>query len=349
MVTGSEGYIGSVLRPYLKNEGFDVTGYDVGFFKDCLLYDEKENNTIKKDVRDINQEEVSKVDAVVHLAGISNDPLKKLSGDRVYNPTREYSSRLAKICKEEGKKFIFASSCSIYGKGEEEILTEESKTNPQTPYSINKLQIEQDLKGLSGQGFSPIALRFSTLYGLSPRMRFDIVINMFAGMATSSKEIILNSDGKAWRPNLHILDACKAIRCSLEHTPKKDGLLTLNVGNNSQNYRIIDLAEAVKKNVDGCQISFMNEKNETDELIKDRKVQDGVDTRTYVVSFDKINSSLPGFSCEYSMSNGIEGLVQGLENLGLTRDKFRDINFYRLQKMENLFEKGLLTEELIWK
>lgn len=352
LVTGSHGYIGSVLLPYLEENGFDVIGYDPGFFKDCILKENGNGKLIQKDAREITKENLKDIDAVIHLAGISNDPLKKLTPEKVYHPTREYSLKIAKLCKETGTKFIFASSCSVYGAGGNKILDEKSEPNPQTPYSVNKLEIEQDLQELSDKNFSPIALRFSTLYGFSPRMRFDIVINMLTGMALTKKEIILNSDGKAWRPMLHIKDACKAIVYSLKSNYHEPKLLILNVGDSNQNYQIIQMVEVIKKEIPGTKVSFLTKKEEftsDTELIKDRKVQDGVDTRTYTVSFEKIKQVFPGFKCDYTIEKGVKELVQKLRELNITEEDFKNKNFYRLQKMEDLFEKGKLTENLTWK
>ena len=258
----------------------------MGFFKDCKIYENDDSRTIFKSASDINASDLIDIDCVVHLAGISNDPIGNLSAQKVYDPTKEYAIKLAKLCKKYGKRFIFASSCSIYGISGAEEVNELSPVNPQTLYSVNKSQIEDELRSLSDQDFSPIALRFATVFGLSPRIRFDIVINMFVGMALSDKQIILNSNGQAWRPNLHILDACEAINQSVISNYSEPKLLSINIGNEINNRKIIDIAQCVADSVSGCKLRFLHESPELDNegLIKDRKVNGGIDTRTYKVS-----------------------------------------------------------------
>lgn len=353
LVTGSLGYVGSVLIPYLTKYSFDCIGYDTGFFKDCYLYPPEEQKTVFKDTRDFNRDDLKGVDAVVHLAAISNDPLMSLPPEIFYDPVRRYSLEVAKLCKNLGIKFIFASSCSVYGIGSGQLLTEESATHPQTGYSLNKVQIENDLQEISDRNSSLIILRFATAFGLSPRMRFDIVINMFAGMAVATKKIILNSDGKAWRPFIHVQDMCQAVRYCLDYDPPPGSPCILNAGDTRDNLQIIDIAQMVKKEVPGCEITFLQKVRDSSpaqdlELVRDRKVQDGVDTRTYQVSFDLIQKTLPGFHCDWSVPRGIQDMVRCFKELPLTETQFNNMNFYRLQKMEHLLKNGYLTEELFW-
>jgi len=346
LVTGSLGYIGSVLTPCLKKHGYDCTGLDAGFFKDCTLFPAEEENTVFKDIRDITKDDLKDIDVVVHLAGIANDPLKTLQPEKVYEPVREYTYQLAKLCKGLGVKFIFASSCSVYGAAPNEVSDEKSKPNPVTPYSLNKLQIEEDLRELSDQEFSPIILRFATVFGLSPRMRFDIVVNMFAGMAITSGKIVLNSTGQVWRPFVHIEDVCQAIRYSIETESDLQYPFILNVGDTHQNYKIIQIAQMVKGEFPGSEIMFLSGK---DELVADRKITDGADKRDYNISFEKIEETFKGFSCDWTVEKGIQDMKDGFGKLGLTEETFKNINFYRLQKMEHLLQSGYLTDDLIWK
>jgi nucleoside-diphosphate-sugar epimerase len=349
LITGSLGYLGSVLTESLKESGFDCIGYDTGFFKDCLVDSAYPSNTVFLDARHITESELENIDVVVHLAGISNDPVGKLDPSVVYDPTRAYAFEIAKMCKKKGIRFIFASSCSIYGLGTDSLLTEESEVFPQTGYSINKLQIEQDLKTIADKNFSPIALRFATVFGYSPRIRFDVVINMLTGMAVANKTIVLNSDGKAWRPNLHIQDVCKAVRSAVEYDYKGGELLVLNVGSDENNLQIVDIAKIVQKSVPGCDLKFLNENPELDKegLIRDRKVQGG-DTRTYKVSFEKIKHTLPGFQCEWSVERGVNDLVTKLQEISLDNETFKKRGFYRLQQLEYLYENGLISYDLSW-
>ncbi len=350
LITGSLGYLGSVLAPYLMEKGHSCVGYDTGFFHDATLYAPKEIETVFKDARDIDDADLKGIDVIVHLAAISNDPMKKMDAARVYEPVREYSAALAARCKRRGVRFIFASSCSVYGIGSNELLTEESSTNPQTGYSLNKLRIEEDLRALADESFSPIALRFATAFGLSPRIRFDVVVNMFAGMAFTEKVIILNSDGTPWRPNVHVRDICEGIRRAAESDYDGGELLVLNVGDEENNLQVIDLARIAAAAVPGCDVKFLSDNPELDKegLIKDRKVKGGVDTRTYKVSFEKIRNIFPGFRCAWTVKQGVEDMAAKFGELQLTRERFKNEGFYRLQRLERLQNEGYLSEELRW-
>jgi len=354
LVTGGLGYIGSVLTDYLRKRDVSCKIYDTGFFKDCYLYPPSmEPGVVLQDVRQLQKEDLKGVDAVIHLAGISNAPLNNLQSEEIYEPTRLYALKIAQFCKELGIKFIFASSCSVYGKGRNDFLTEDSEAFPQTPYSLNKFQIEQGLRAISDGEFSPIILRFATVYGLSPRMRFDLVVNMLVGMAVVKRNIILNSDGQAWRPHVHIDDVCKAILYCLDTRFNPRGLLVLNVGDNADNFQILDIAHLVQKKLPECEISFLNKSNMEDsgrvDLIRDRTIQDGVDTRTYKVSFELIKKIFPNFQCGWPLEKGIESMIEVFNKLPLVEEIFNSIDFYRLQKLEHWFRNGYLTDDLCWK
>ncbi len=350
LVTGSLGYLGSVLTGYLVEAGYKCIGYDTGFFRDCLLYPAPVTETVLRDSRDIEASDLKGVDAVVHLAGISNDPFGDLDAAKVYDPTRVYTARLAQLCKANSVRFVFASSCSVYGKGQPGLCDEDSPTSPQTPYSLNKLQIEQDLAALSDSNFSPIALRFATAFGPSPRVRFDLVINMLAGMALTTGRIILNSDGTPWRPNVHILDICKSIKFALESGFNGGRLLVLNVGSEANNLQIIEIARRIQAQVPGCELNFLAQRPDLDKegLVQDRKVKGGVDTRTYRVSFDRISKVFPGFRCDWSVTEGIADLLEKLRSVGLTQEQFKSRNYYRLQKIDSLYREKKLSDELRW-
>ena len=313
LVTGSLGYIGSTLTKYLTKNGFDCHGYDIGYFKDCKLTETDDRNTIIKDVRECTEEQIKKMDVVIHLAAISNDPLESLTPEKVYDHTREYTKKIANMCKKINIKFIFPSSCSVYGIGDSSMLNENSQTNPQTPYSLNKLQIESDLKQISDKDFNPIMLRLATVFGVSPRIRFDLVINMLVGMAFTTKKIILNSNGTAWRPNVHILDVCNAFRHAIEN--ENDKPLVLNIGNTKNNFKIIDISNIIKNNITDCTIDFLKLNPELDKsgLIKDRKINDGVDKRTYKVDFSKAETYFEKFECKISVEEGIKKTVEWLK------------------------------------
>lgn len=350
LVTGSLSYIGSVLTSYLEEKGFKCVGYDTGFFRNSIFYTPSKTETIFHDVRDITEKDLKNVDAVVHLAGISNDPLDKLDNARIYNPTRKYSLEIARLCKKKGIKFIFASSCSVYGVGGDDFLVEDSPVHPQTKYSLNKLQIENDLRSISDRDFSPIALRFATVFGPSPFMRFDLVVNMFSGMAFTEKVIVMNSDGMPWRPNVHIFDVCEAIRCAIELDYRGAELLVLNVGDNNNNFQVIQIAKIAAEAVGGCEVKFLNENLELDEegLIKDRKIKAGVDMRTYKVSFAKIKKVFPGFECAWTIERGVKDMVVMFERFHMDREMFKRKSFYRLQQLEYLYGAGYLSDDLRW-
>lgn len=348
LITGSEGYFGSVLKNYLLKKNIQIRCLDTDFFSDCYLFkNDLENKLILKDARFITEDDLYGIDSVIHLAGISNDPFGGLHSEDVYDFSLDYTRKLAIMCKKNGINFIFASSCSVYGKttGKEE-LSEESLTNPQTGYSRNKLQIENILLDISSDEFKPLMLRFSTLYGLSPKMRFDIVINMLTGMAVSEKKIKLNSDGKAWRPFIHINDACKAMYLSLESFNGKADCQILNIGSTEENYRIIEIAKIIENIVKNSKIVFLNNKDKT--VFTDKKIQDGVDSRTYKVNFKKAKKYI-NFETTYKVSDGVIQMKEKFEEIGLTPNKLKEINFYRLQKMNELYKTGKINEDLLWK
>ncbi len=349
-MTGSLGYLGSVLTGYLEQNGFDCLGYDTGFFKDCLFSDPPATPSLIRDARDLEIKDLKGIDALVHLAGISNDPFGNLDAAKVYDPTRTYARKIAKLCKQAGVKFIFASSCSVYGVGDAGLLNESSPTQPQTPYSLNKLQIEQDLSALADRNFSPIALRFATAFGLSPRIRFDLVTNMLTGMAFTTGRIILNSDGTPWRPNVHVLDICKSVRFAIASGNNEGKLLVLNVGDEQNNLQVIDIAKVIQAQLPGCELKFLAQNPELDKegLVRDRKVKQGVDTRTYKVSFAKIREGFPGFKCDWPLALGVKDMVEVFKARNLTTDQFKNRNFYRLQKIEHLYQSHCLSDDLRW-
>ncbi|NTV28857.1 MAG: SDR family oxidoreductase [Candidatus Omnitrophica bacterium] len=352
LVTGSMGYLGSRLAGYLRERDYDVLGFDTGFFEDGVLFPVSDPPTVKGDMRDFDPALLKGVTAVVHLAAMSNDPFGNLDVSRIYDPTRVYARNMARLCKERGIKFIFPSSCSIYGAGMgDRLLDESGPFSPQTPYSSNKMQVEEDVSALADPNFRPILLRLATVYGISPRLRFDLVINMLAGMAFLDRKIILNSDGKAWRPNVHIDDVCEAFVRAIEHEPSAGkGPIIVNVGDTSQNFQIIDLARTVQAQFDGCEIVFLKnlsaESKKDVELIRDRKVQDGVDTRTYKVSFEKIKETFPGFRCRYTVASGAKQLAEHFAALPLRSEQFKSYRYYRLQKIEHLHKTGIITDDL---
>lgn len=350
LIIGSQGYLGSRLSIYLSKNGYYCSAIDTGFFKDGVLTSIDSINTIAKDARLINEVDLEGFDSVILLAGISNDPFGHMTSEQIYDPTRDYALKIAKICKKLRIQFIYPSSCSVYGAANDEFLTENSQTNPQTPYSINKLQVEEGLSLLADKDFSPIALRFGTIYGISPRIRFDVVINMLCGLAITSKKVTLNSNGKAWRPHLHIEDACESFKRCLDWRPNLGELIIFNVGQNDDNYQVIDIANIIHTNVVNSELNYLSQSDIIDgnELVKDRKIQDGVDTRSYKVLFDKIEHTLPGFKCKWTVEKGIQNLLNEFRDLNLTQDIFSKREFYRLQQIEYLHNTRQIDDNLFW-
>jgi nucleoside-diphosphate-sugar epimerase len=347
LIIGNQGYLGSRLSDYLTQLGYNVTGSDVGFFKEGKMYKPKEVKMLNKEARNIEESDIVGHDVLILLAGISNDPFGNLTTELIYDPTRQYAKRIALICKKNKIKFIFPSSCSVYGLGADYALDETGPTTPQTPYSLNKLQIEEDLKLISDKSFSPIALRLATVYGMSPRIRFDLVINMLCGMAITEKKIKLNSNGLAWRPHLYIDDVCEAFKCCIEWDYNGGELMILNVGHEMNNKRIIDVAEIISK-LTNIQVEFLNSNNEETDLFKDSKINNGVDNRNYQVNFDKIENTLPGFKIKWSVEKGIEQLTKDLIHYQISSGIFKKRDFYRLQQLAYLFANKHIDSNLNW-
>ena len=255
------------------------------------------------------------------------------------------------MCKTAGIDFVFASSCSVYGAGTGELTDEDGPVAPLTPYARNKLAIEKRLAKLAGEDFNPVALRFSTAYGLSPRIRFDVVINMLVGMAVAKKKVVLNSDGSAWRPFIHVEDMAHTIERALGRK-KTTGLTILNAGRTEDNFQIRDIARTAADAVPGAEVSMLGETHldaAAAELVRDRKVQDGHDTRTYRVSFERIKSALPGYAPQHTVANTIPEMATRLLEMNFSEKDLTRVGFYRLQKMQQLFDSGRLTPELRWK
>ncbi len=353
LITGAEGYLGSVIAPFLIERGYEVTGLDTGFFKDALLYEAPRYPVVKKDARDVSEKDLKGIDAVVHLAGISiNDPFGNLPPEKLYDPTRRYARDIAALCKKASVRFIFASSCSIYGKSGDEMLNEDSAVHPQIPYALNKLQVEEDLARLADRTFSPIALRFATAFGSSPRMRFDIVVNMLTGMAFTEKKITLNSDGQAWRPNVHIEDIARAVECALRSPYNGGKLLVLNVGREDNNMKIIDIAKIVGEECNRAPVSFAfkDGRGADSALVTSAAVSaSGADARNYRVSFERIKRYFPDFSCQYSIRDGVKEMLAQFRKINLTPERFKDHDFYRIKRLEDLYANEEIDSEVRWR
>lgn len=346
LIVGAEGYLGSRLTDYLLEFGYSCTGADIGFFREGVLYSPTSIPMLDVDARTLTEKDIEGFDVVIQLAGISNDPFGGLPPELIYDPTRRYAADIAQICKKLGVRYLFPSSCSVYGIAGE-VVDEASPVNPRTPYSVNKVQIEEDLAGLADDSFSPIALRLATVFGSSPRIRFDVVVNMLCGMAISQGRVVLNSDGLAWRPHVDINDVCEAFRCCVDWDYKAGELLILNIGRDDNNWQILDVARLIQSMVSNCDLSRLEESDgSVDDLVRDRKIVDGADERTYRVSFAKAHEILPGYCGAWDMEDGIDRLLGELVDRSLDEELFSRREFYRLQQIEYLYAHDRLDSEL---
>jgi nucleoside-diphosphate-sugar epimerase len=331
LVTGTEGYIGSVLGAYLAERGHSVVGVDAGFYREARLYDAAEVDTIQADIRDVAADDLRGFDAVVHMAELSNDPLGQLAPHVTRMINHEGSVQLASAARAAGvERFVYTSSCSVYGAAEEDIVDETSPLRPQTEYAVCKGLVERDAAALADDGFSPTFLRNATVYGASPRLRFDIVLNNLCGLAWTTREIRMESDGTPWRPLVHVRDVCKAIALTLEAPREQVHGLVMNVGDASANYQIREVAEIVAAVFPGCTVTVGGR---------------SPDVRSYRVSFDRIRAVLPEFACEWNAERGARELLEVFESAGLTENDFRSRRFTRLKQIEHLLETGQLDAD----
>lgn len=337
LITGSMGYIGTVLAPMLLSEGYDVVGMDIDYYSRCTFMGALADiPTLKMDVRDVSMTAVEGFDAIIHLAGLSNDPL----GD--YNPTLtedinfKGSVHLAQLARQAGvQRFLFASSCSNYGASGDQFLTEEAAFNPVTPYGVSKVQVEQELQKLADDNFTPVYLRASTAYGLSPRIRFDLVVNNLTAWAFTTGRVYLKSDGTPWRPIVHVEDICRAYIAALQAPRETVHNQAFNVGLTTENYQIRELADMVQEIVPGCRVDFAADA--------------GPDRRCYRVDCNKIARVLHGFKPQWTARRGVEQLYQAYKTIGLQLEDFEGPKFMRIAHIKKLIGEGLLDENLRWR
>jgi len=337
-VTGVEGYIGALLAPYLSSLGHDVVGTDTGYYRDGWLYSEKGFRSfpvfINRDLRDITENDLRGFDAIVHLAELSNDPLGQNKPDITYKINHHGSLALAQKAKAVGvKRFVYTSSCSVYGVGSGDFLSEQSPVNPQTTYAECKVLVERDVGKLASENFSPVFLRNATAYGPSPRMRFDIVLNNLSALAWTTKRIAMTSDGTPWRPLVHVRDICHAIACALEAPRETVHGEVFNVGDDRENYRVREIAEIVAKEFPGCELTFG---------------PSGGDNRSYRVSFEKISTKLPGFRCERNAAMGARELHEVFKRIDMPQDIFEFRAFTRLKQLQYLIRTEQIDDEFFW-
>jgi nucleoside-diphosphate-sugar epimerase len=338
LVTGHHGYIGSVTAPLLSDAGHEVVGLDTFLYRGCDFGSERTAGaSLELDVRDVTPDVLAGFDAVVHLAALSNDPLGDLRSEWTYAVNLEGTEVVARAAREAGvSRFVFASSCSMYGaSGGDDLLDETAPLRPITPYAETKVRAEEALWELADDSFSPISMRNSTAYGVSPRLRLDVVLNNLAAWAHTTGRIRLLSDGSAWRPLVHVQDIARITLALLEAPREVVHAQAFNIGSSEQNVRIRDLADTLHRLLD-CEVELSDDATP--------------DPRSYRVDFSKLRSALPGLSCEWTPDLGAQELAEAYSTIGLTREEFLDAGRYtRLAQLKRLLAEERLDEDLRWR
>jgi nucleoside-diphosphate-sugar epimerase len=339
LVTGHTGYIGSVLTPLLAAAGHEAVGFDSNFFAPCLLPGQTPPAPIPeiaKDLRDLGPGDLDGFESVLHLAGLSNDPLGNLDSTLTFDINDAASVHLAAVAKRAGvTRFVFSSSCSTYGAAGDDFLDESAAFNPVTPYGISKVRFEQQLQALADDAFSPSYLRNATAFGVSPRLRVDLVLNNLVGWAVTTGRIHMMSDGTPWRPLVHIEDISRAFLAVLEAPREVVHDQAFNVGRTADNYRIRELAEIVAETVPGCTITYAEGA--------------GPDKRCYRVDCEKIARLLPAFQPRWDARSGARELYDAYRAAGLTAEDFQGPRYVRLGRIRELQEQGEIDAALRWR
>lgn len=322
LVTGHKGFIGVHLVDLLKAQGHFVVGCDLNLFQGCewTSYVQPDKELIK-DVRSLSQKDLEGIDCVMHLAAISNDPMGELNADITYSINRDASIRLASLAKKSGvPRFLFASSCSIYGRGEKLDLDEQAALNPQSAYAASKIEAEAGIRVLADNHFSPAFLRNATAYGYSPMLRLDLVVNNLLGCAYSRGDIRIMSDGSPWRPLIHSRDIARAFIAFLNAPREAIHNKAINVGANVENYQVKDIADKVQRLIPNANIVFTGEV--------------GADPRNYRVNFDLLSRALPQFKLEYTLDKGMDELHRQFVERRFTLSDFEGDKFVRLRTLK---------------
>jgi nucleoside-diphosphate-sugar epimerase len=336
LVTGHKGYIGTVLTTMLLKRGHQVVGLDSDLFADCTFEEAPvEVPSFHKDLRDLQVSDLKGIDAVMHLAGLSNDPLGNLNPDLTYEINYHASVRLAQMAKEAGvTRYIFSSSCSTYGAAGDRILDESAEFNPVTPYGRSKVLVEQEVAKLASPEFSPTYLRNATAYGVSPRLRFDLVLNNLVAWAFTTGRVYIKSDGSPWRPIVHIEDISRAF-CAVLTAPRQEiHNQAFNVGRSEENYQIRDLGQIVKETVPDCKIEYATDA--------------GPDKRCYRVDFSRIARVIPDFQPQWTARKGAQELYQAYQRAGLRLQDFEGPRYQRISHIQELLASGKLDGNLRW-
>ena len=336
LVTGHNGYIGSVMARILLENGYDVVGLDTCFYSECsLIHDQVGLPTVHKDIRDLQLDDLIEFDAVIHLAALSNDLIGNLNPRWTDEINFRASVRLAELAKAAGvRRFLFSSSCIMYGMSEAAVVTEESPLDPKTEYAHSKVSSERAIGQLADEYFSPTFLRNGTVYGLSPRMRFDTVLNNLMGSAVTTGKVVLHGDGKPWRPVVHVHDVSCAFLHVLEAPIEVVHNQAFNNGEDGMNHQIIELAEIVVNTVPGCQLECLSSPD--------------ADQRTYKTDFSKFARTFPDFKFKWTVRDGARELYEAFKTMGLTHEDFVDRRFTRLKWLRHLLETGRLDGSLRW-